>query len=523
VSLLRATVPSIKPSSVLAAESESDAPTSDIDWRASVSAILWLTMLGLGLRLVFLNGPVGSDDLRYFSAAETIAHGGRITSLDHATSRLVFLLVVGVPGVWIGSMFVSGVVNILISVATQIIAATFAYRRISARAGVIVAAVLAFDGIAIAYSGILLPDNLLSLLCLLCAMLVYYGLVATPQRATASLFAAGLAAGLAYSTKDTGILLVVPVVALLALWPSAGPAARRFRLAVVFLTTFCAVWILEGFFYLVRAGDFLYKPHAIAAVHNAAIPPAANLLEFLRHGYWNLTTTIYSVWLTLVPLVVGVVCWIVLIRRRHEMTTFALIGAFICAFLFFGSSSVTRLVNLPYQERYFGPILPFVAISLSAVLDVLARGRGTWRGVAPMTIAAACLVGGVIGAAARSGTLYFTEGLRNAAIAVAVLAPDGRPIFADWRIRDGLVHYLPKGLSDRVMSTRDTVSAKPTGYYLVVMRDGRPIWVDSTVSASILSSKRLTISLSQRRVDAWYPVPRRLARDSVVVYDLGQR
>jgi hypothetical protein len=389
---------------------------------------------------------------------------------------------------------------------------------------VIVAALLAFDGIAIAYSGILLPDNLLSLLFVGCAILVYQALVTDPRRAGTYMLGAGLAAGLAYSTKDTGILLLVPVIALVATSPSARPVGRQIRLGGVFVGAFVAVWVLEGLFYLIRAGDFLYKVHAIAAVHNAAIAPAANLLDFARHGYWNLASTLDSVWLTLVPLVVGLACWTILIVRRHDTAIFAAIGVFTSGFLFFGTSSLTHLVNLPYQERYFDPMLPFVAIAFAVVLgQAMAARPRRWRETVVAFIALATLVGGTFGAAARSGTLYFTEGLRNAAIAVAALPKDGLPVFAHEHARDGLAQYLPSSLASRVVQTGIGDGGDGVGYYLVILRDGVPLWPDSIFSARDQRSIRLTVSLSQRRVDAWNPVARRRARDSVIVYDLGRR
>jgi hypothetical protein len=106
---------------------------------AYVVAIALLTLIGLVLRLTFFNGPVGSDDIRYFQSARDIVHGGRIIALDHATSRLAFLLVVGAPAALAGSIFVAGLVNIAVSVMTQVVASIFAFRELGPRAGVVVA------------------------------------------------------------------------------------------------------------------------------------------------------------------------------------------------------------------------------------------------------------------------------------------------------------------------------------------------------------------------------------------------
>ena len=254
----------------------SDTRRTYTEREACIGAIVLLTILGLVLRLTFFNGPVGSDDTRYFLSAQTIVHGGRIRVLDHATSRLALLLLVGAPAALAGSIFVAGLVNVIISVVTQLVATVFAFRQIGPRAGVVVAVVLAFDGLALTYSGMFMPDNPLALFTLVCGMLLYRADGASMRSALMSFFGAGVAAGAAYSTKDTGILLLVPAV-VWALWQTDRPLRDRLALCVAFMAGFVPVWVIEGLFFLARAGDFLYKPHALATAHNAGITPSHGL------------------------------------------------------------------------------------------------------------------------------------------------------------------------------------------------------------------------------------------------------
>jgi 4-amino-4-deoxy-L-arabinose transferase-like glycosyltransferase len=482
---------------------------------AYVVAIALLTLLGLVLRLTFFNGPVGSDDIRYFNSALTIVHGGRITVLDHATSRLAFLLLVGAPGALAGSIFVAGYVNVMVSVLTQVVASVFAFREIGPRAGVVTATLLAFDGLALAYSGILAPDNLLALLTLLCAILLYHATDAPPARARMLYLWAGIAAGAAYSSKDTGILLLVPAVAW-TMWQTGRQLHERVILCAVFVAAFAGVWVVEGLFFLMRAGDFLYKSHALAAAHNSTMEPAHGVIDFVRRGWWNLSDVRRSVWLSAVPLLAGAACWLRLLWPRRRTTVFALMGGFIAAYLFFGTSSFSRLVNLPYQERYLIPVLPCAAI---AIADVLERWHGGLRARWLAGLAVVCFIGGFAGAQVRSGRLYFTEGLRNGAIAVNALPNDGRPVLTAAQLRFGMDPYRPRNIARRVHDGTDYPRGV-AGYYLTVFRDGAPLLVDSAFVPRSLGTAYLSVAVDQRRGGLWNALSRHV-QDSAVVYIMG--
>jgi hypothetical protein len=496
-----------------------DDPSRDVDTddRPVLVAMVLLTVLGLVLRLTFFNGPVSSDDTRYFESAELLVRGGAITVRDHATSRLAFLLLVGAPGAIAGSIFLAGIANVLISVATQVVASVFAYREIGPRAGLAVTIVLVFDGLALAYSGILMPDSLLALLTLVCGIMLYRAAGAPPTSALASFAWAGVAAGAAYSAKDTGILLLVPAAAW-SLWQTDRTLRTRVSYGAAFGAGFVAVWLAEGMFFLARAGDFFYKVDALSEKHNAGASVAHGVVEFVRRGWWNLEDVSHSVWLSAVPLAVGAVCWLVLLQSRRRTAVFALIGGFVTAYLFFGTSSFSRFVNLPYQERYLLPVIPCVAIALG---DVLERWRGGARLAWLAVLGAACFVGGSVGAARRSGRLYFSEGLRNAAIAVAALPNDGRPVLTARQFRLSLSHYLPHALAARVYDHTDYPPGTP-GYYLVVLRGGIPAVSDTISKPGALGTPYLSVALDQRRAALWSSGGWE-EKDSVVVYPMSAR
>jgi hypothetical protein len=136
-------------------------------------------------------------------------------------------------------------------------------------------------------------------------------------------------------------------------------------------------------------------------------------------------------------------------------------------------------------------------------------------------IAVACCVGGFVGAQQRSGRLYFTEGLRNAAIAVKALPNDGRPVLAASQIRLGVSFYLTPSVASRVHDARDYPRGS-AGYYLTVIRDGAPLVSDTAPAPRGLGAPYLSVAVDQRRETLWSPHTPEV-QDSAVVYLIGPR
>jgi len=53
------------------------------DWQTDLYAILIVVVLGLMLRILFCNGPLGGDDTNYHAAANEILSEGQISTLHH--------------------------------------------------------------------------------------------------------------------------------------------------------------------------------------------------------------------------------------------------------------------------------------------------------------------------------------------------------------------------------------------------------------------------------------------------------
>jgi 4-amino-4-deoxy-L-arabinose transferase-like glycosyltransferase len=368
---------------------------------------------------------LGGDDTNYYAAAGEILSEGQIAGLHHHSGRLVLLILVGFPGVLLDDFYASCITNILWSVAADATAVLVAYRLMGSRAALLCAIVLLLNGLVLSYAGTLLPEPLVTLFTFLATWAFQKAIDADRGEGLRFAIAAGDFAGLAYSVKDTGILVVPLLLLYLAVFqvkrtpirhlvPIAVSCVMGFVLIV--LLECCALWLLTG--------DFAYRYHAIAATHNSVLEPATGIADFLRRGWWNLAMVLDEPLAMGVPAVAFAVAWGYCLVRRPDVRIFAFVGLGLALYSLFGTSSLTRLVNLPFQERYATLLLPFGAVCLAALAaNFLSRPRT--GAVATVLIFAASLWAGIVVASPRAGTLYFAETLRNAVVAIDSL-PDGQ-------------------------------------------------------------------------------------------------
>ena len=92
--------------------------------------------------------------------------------------------------------------------------------------------------------------------------------------------------------------------------------------------------------------------------------------------------------------------------RRNSELLIALIGSFSFLYLLTGTSSLTRLVHLPYQARYFQPVIPFAALGLAMAFAFVGRRTprtALWSGSA---VAFVIIVPSIAAALLLSGSMY---------------------------------------------------------------------------------------------------------------------
>ena len=419
-------------------------------------------LLGLALRVIFWTGPTGSDDANYFDFAAKFVSFQPFSELHHSV-RLVFLAVIGAPAVLLDSMSVGIAVNVLLSLVNDLITVWIAYRLFGERAAVAAAFVMAFCGINIVYPSTFLPDTLLTTLFLVAFLLV--------ERATATaavswrwMFAAGLATAAAYSVKETGILLVPPV--LLFVFLRARQPGGRWIFPLALYGVGIAVGVLiENTIYFAYTDHFFYRQLALAKANETLLGEGSSLGKFIRETGEHLTrfATRHVAYGT-VAMLAAIPLWVLMLRDRGVGRLVALIGGFTLAYLLVGTTSLTQLVALPYQPRYFQPVIPFAALALA---EGYADAAAEWPAakVVAYIVAALVAVPSVLAAPLVAGNQYNEAYYRNVAAIAPLLISSGKPVFMERGQLDTVRHFTSRetysGLS--ASSTGSTAA----GYYIV--------------------------------------------------------
>lgn len=475
---------------------------------------LWSIIIAAAiLKFVFVCNTIGSDDIRYFHFAELLSRLQPFTTLDHAGSRIIFLLLVGLPGAWLGQIVYSSVASIVYSSLAEILVAFFVLRQFGPRPALIAVLFVSFSGISLAYSGTFLPDALLAFVFSLIAIKLYLILSQEKPFSWKDMLVVGLYIGVAYSVKDTGILLLPPVAFALLFLPSPSTLRQRFTSLATIAAGFLIVTIAEMFVLYLFSGDFFYRSHAIAAVHNVAIGQASSLYDFLRRGYWNLWSVIYRWDFLLVPTMLGIWVSVYVIRRWRAAAVLGFMTLFCAAYMLFGSSSFTRLVNLPFQERYVHPLLPLIGISLAIYFF---HTRRPIR-VAISSLIAVHIIIGLYGTLETVGDRYYEGFLRDAAIGVQIIHEEGEPIFVDERVKDGLRQMLPYDEWKDLKVATDTAEIAP-GYYIM---HPNPYWAGKRYDKLKELPLAFTVDTDQRLIARLFPQCRRPARLPAVFRHAG--
>jgi hypothetical protein len=404
-----------------------------------LGAVTGLIATSLALKLAFVAETLGSDDLRYFEFAGKIARLQAFSQLDHAGGRLTFLALVGVPAAWAGQVVVSAIVNVFIALATECAVAYYLWTRTGRQAALLGTLFLTFNGLVLTFTGTFVPDTLLAFL-FLCSALLAFRVIEDDARPLLTSLLLGMVIGFAYSTKETGILLLPPVLfCILVIRP--GHFVERLLLVLLVTLGFALIWIVECGALWLLTGKFFYRYDAIVHAHNAAIPAAESVTEFVRHAYWNAFNVVKDWDFLLLPALLAVGTFALLIWRGGSASTLALIIAFCGSYLIGGTSSLTRLVNLPFTERYAVPLLPLVALAIGMAVAPYLRSYHLRVGALALLSASAFV--SLYGSLDRVGNRFFEPYLSGAAVAVRSLdLSDDRPLFVDVRTLGGLRHLV---------------------------------------------------------------------------------
>ena len=264
-----------------------------------------------------------------------------------------------------------------------------------------------------------------------------------------------------------------------------GPRlAERVRLGALYVGGLVAVALLESVAYWFISGDFLYRSHAISKVHNATIVEAPNLIAFLHSIYWNLRlVTTIEVASTQV-LIASALVFVLALLTRSRLAFFSATGLFTGVYLIFGSSSFTRFMPLPVQDRYFEPLVAFLAVGAAALTFRFREAGSSWSIRTAAAAVAVMIATSVPSMTANAGDVAFSGIGRNAGIAIRALhtARPDLPIFVSPMLHRMIESFIsPEQFAS--LKTMDGDRVAP-GFYLA-----HP-WEPDTPSTPLLATAR---------------------------------
>lgn len=482
-------------------------------------ATICLLLIAPIVRLALLTGPTGSDDLNYFHFSQQLAHLEHFTQLHHHAGRLVFLLLVGVPAALMGSITSGAIVSVLALTVRDVLVVWFVRRETDMPCAAVAAAVVSLNAISLDYAGIMIPDPLLSLLMFASAVALYYGLHGLTIARGRLILAAGALAALAYSAKDPGILMTAPSLAWIALGRGLG-LGERLRAGVLYGAGLVAVAALESLAYWFISGDFLYRSHALSKIHNASIVESPDLLAFIHAIYWNLRLVTALEVASTGVIVASAVVFVLALATRSRLAYFSATGLFIGSYLIFGSSSFTRFMPLPVQDRYFEPLVAFLAVGAAALTHRFREVAPAWSLKAATMAVALMLVTSIPSITANAGDVAFAGIGRNAGVAIRTLhaARPDLPIIVTPMLHRMIESFVSPDLFASLRTTDDGTGGDEVerGFYLA-----HPWEADAPSTPLLARIERLPVYLvvdEDQRILGRYAIERRATDRGAVVH-----
>jgi hypothetical protein len=396
-----------------------------------------IVVAGLAIDFLLYTGFFASDDIGYFGGGEMFATGSDYVGPQeiHPTlsiARLGNNIPTGVV-YWLsgGEVGVIAWFYVLYHLALVIVAFAVGRRVHGERTGLIAAALVATNPVLSVYAGAILPDNATALwvaLLLLVLERIRQRSLAGPlawREAFPAHFAAGVLLGLAYSVKETGIIMVVPAAVCVM---AAAPRLRDpvwIRNGAFMAAGLIAFMIAELVVIRLITGDWLVR---LAAVDEAGETMAYRIDEQgganpLARMWFALDVRLFPIApLTTVILLAGAIAYPFFRKDR----SLPLILFFWWAFLYVtaGSTSFTSYLPSSIQARYYAlVILPAAVMTARVGLELLRRWkawarppslvRGRGAGVALGIALIAVVSHEVSGNADLGGTIYMAERARG--------------------------------------------------------------------------------------------------------------
>lgn len=399
------------------------APRDDYSRRTAWLILAGLIATSLVSKLFYNMGIIVSDDARYLTFFHHYARLEPFTELDHAASRLFFLMPTGLLGDLLGDAIEGPGRATALFYQVQLILVYMVASRITGlrRAGIVTACLLLLSPRELQGIGFL-PDTLLTAYVTLSLYSFARATLSHEDGAARrlALVGAGIFAALAYSAKEPGILLLPFMGVTVALHWRHRPlevARQGAFLALGFATVVLVEWSILYHY----TGDFLYKPHSLANHNGPYLAEFSwdNLLaqaETQASYLWLRSSAGVGITMWL-GIVAAVLLWrpstrlapafFVSARGRQVLRIFLAWGVFAGLFLTFGSSSLRPYLFPPLQPRYLSVFLFPFTIAAGCLLALLPLTR-VRRGILLAGVFTLHIVLGSSGAFVQAGNPHRT-------------------------------------------------------------------------------------------------------------------
>lgn len=468
-----------------------------------VPGAAWLLVgVGLLLRLLWFTGPVGSDDVRYLDAGTEILRTGALSGIDHAAGRLLFVVTAAAARLRGGHPGWAAALSVFWSVLADGLMVYFAAKHIGRAAAVWTAAIASTQPIALAYSGMILPDTLLAALLVLGVVLLHAAWRGPTRHARALLgFAVGLLFGLAYQAKEPALLALPPAGLVVALFRATGERrptqeilSDGVLLAGMVGLGAAVMFVIDGAIYWHLSGDFFYKFTATRVRYNDLVSSSASLPAHLWQGAQVFVGALGRFTWTGAVLAVGLPAMLIAVLQRGPLRLVGSIGSFFLLYIIFGSSSFTKLVPLPFQDRYLLPLIPFPALCIAGLVVRAPKKLGSHTLIGPALVAALHLHWSASTVAPRAGNLYFARYCQGVSMVAELMREQDVTLYGDYRTVLCANEFVRPGLRSKIKRIPKQ-GPLPPGLYMIHPRGVRhlgesraadvraqPLWGDAGFS-----------------------------------------
>lgn len=344
-------------------------------------------VVALVLDFVFFTGYYASDDIQYITAGKMLFESGELPP-GIGGLRLGMAIPTGLAySIFGDSIAAAAWLHVLYHLVLVLLAFAIGRRVHDERVGLVAAVLAAINPLYYLFAGAVLPDNAtsvwlgLTLLLLLRARDLQTSGLLGGRQALLRYGVIGFVLGVAYSTKETALIMVVPAAICTI---AAAPRLRD------------PVWVRNGAFMAGGLVAFLILEMLIiratsgASVMRFAIGQdegaATHVVQFFEKQ--GGTNPLERLWfaiveqlplvapLTLWPLLLAAVAYVVVPRRNLHLMIFFW---WPLVYLTIGTISFTSYAPPPIQARYYAIVMLPAVVMLAAALAEIARRWVAWQ------------------------------------------------------------------------------------------------------------------------------------------------